>query len=243
MAEILFAQKKKGPTALGMHPEAGVPVYSMIGPFGPYVQLGDAGEDGKKPKRMTIPKTIDAQHVTLEQALGLLSLPRTLGSHPETGKPVKASIGRFGPYVVHEDATKVYKSVPKEIDVLQVDLPHAVELLKQARTRRGATPLRELGPHPADGQPVQLFEGKYGPYVKHGKVNATVPKDTPIDQVTLAQAIALIEERAARGGGAPRRGARRSAPKKATGKAPTKSAPKKAPPKKAPKKKPAPTSK
>ena len=136
--------------------------------------------------------------------MGLLSLPRTLGSHPETGKPVKASIGRFGPYVVHEDATKVYKSLPKDMDVLNVDLAAAIELLKQARTRR-ETPLRELGQHPADGQPVQLFEGKYGPYVKHGKVNATVPKETPVEEVTLAQAITLIEERAARGGGSPRR--------------------------------------
>jgi DNA topoisomerase-1 len=232
-----------------MHPEAGLPVYSMIGPFGPYVQLGEAGEDGKKPKRMTIPKTIDPQHITLETALGLLSLPRTLGSHPETGKPVKASIGRFGPYVVHEDTAKVYKSLPREMDVLQVDLPAALELLKQARARRGATPLRELGAHPADGQPVQLFEGKYGPYVKHGKVNATVPKETPIDQVTLAQAVALIEERAARGGVAPRRAARRSAPKKAAKKAPPKNnagrkpATSKAPLKKAPKKKPPPKKK
>jgi len=135
------------------------------------------------------------------------------------------------------------------MDVLHVDLPAALELLKQARTRRGATPLRELGAHPADGQPVQLFEGKYGPYVKHGKVNATVPKETPIDQVTLAQAVALIEERAARGGVAPRRAARRSAPKKAAKKAPPKNnagrkpATSKAPLKKAPKKKPPPKKK
>src|SRR5260370_24119213 len=126
----------------------------MIGPFGPYVQLGDAGEDGKKPKRMTIPKNIDSQQITLEQALGLLSLPRTLGGHPETGKPVKASIGRFGPYVVHEDAAKVYKSLPKDMDVLKVDLAGAIQLLKHARTRRGATPLPALRPHPPHAQPA-----------------------------------------------------------------------------------------
>ena len=113
IADALFAQKKRGPTSLGMDPEAGLPVYSMIGPFGPYVQLGDVGEDGKKPKRVSIPKHIDPQQITLEQALDLLSLPRTLGDHPETGKPVKAGIGRFGPYVVHEDG-KVYKSLPKD---------------------------------------------------------------------------------------------------------------------------------
>src|SRR5262249_49422670 len=154
-------------------PETGLAVYLMIGPFGPYVQLGEAGEDGKKPKRASIPKHIDVNQITLELALDMLSLPRDLGNHPETGKPVKAGIGRFGPYVVHElEPRPVFKSIPKDQDVLRIDLAAAVELLKQARTRRGATPLRELGPHPADGQPVQVFSGKYGPYVKHGKVNA-----------------------------------------------------------------------
>jgi DNA topoisomerase-1 len=234
IADALLALKKQGPKALGMDPEQGLPVYSMIGPFGPYVQLGDAGEDGKKPKRMTVPKNIDPQQITLEQALDLLSLPRTLGAHPETGKPVKASIGRFGPYVVHEGPAKVYKSVPKDKDVLKVDLATALELLAQARTRRGATPVKELGPHPADGQSVQVFEGKYGPYVKHGKVNATIPKETTIEQVTLEQALALIEARAARDGDTPKRAPKKAVPKKAP---PKKAAPKKAA-KKSPKKKP-----
>ncbi len=241
IAETLFAQKKRGPVALGMDTEKGLPVYSMIGPYGPYVQLGDVGEDGKKPKRMTIPKHIDAEHITIEQALGLLSLPRTLGEHPETGRPVKASIGRFGPYVVHEDTAKVYKSLPKEVDVLAVDLATAIELLKQARTRRGATPLRELGAHPEDGQPVQVFSGKYGPYVKHGKVNATIPKETPVEEVTLAQALTLLEARLARGGGTsrPRTAPRRAKPKPPAGKAPRREKPpKKGPKDKPPKKKP-----
>lgn len=236
IADALLALKKQGPKALGMDSEQGLPVYSMIGPFGPYVQLGDMGEDGKKPKRMTIPKNIDPQQITLPQALDLLSLPRTLGAHPETGKPVKASIGRFGPYVVHEGPAKVYKSIPKDKDLFQVDLATALELLAQARTRRGATPVKELGPHPADGQPVQVFEGKYGPYVKHGKVNATIPKETTIEQVTLEQALALIEARAARDGVSPKRSSKRAAPKKAakkkeTPKKPAKKAPKKKPPK------------
>jgi DNA topoisomerase-1 len=248
IAEALFAQKKRGPTTLGNDPETGLPIYSMIGPFGPYVQLGDQGEDGKKPKRVSIPKQIDPAQITLVQGLDLLSLPRTLGNHPESGKPVKAAIGRFGPYVVHE---KVFKSLPKDQDVLKIDLASAVELLKQARTRQAATPIRELGAHPDDGQPVQIFSGKYGPYVKHGKVNATIPKETPVQEVTLSQALSLIEARAARGGGRPRRGARRSAPNAAARKkappktaAPKKPAPKKAAPKKAgnkklpPKKKP-----
>ncbi len=242
IADVLFAQKKRGPVSLGMDTEQGLPVYSMIGPFGPYVQLGDVGEDGKKPKRVSIPKQIDAQQITIEQALDLLSLPRNLGDHPESGKPVKAAIGRFGPYVVHEG---VFKSLPKDHDVLKIDLATAIELLKQARQRASATPLRELGAHPEDAQPVQIFSGKYGPYVKHGKINATIPKETPIEEVTLAQALVLIEARAARGGGGSKRGARRSAPKPAAKPkpapkkaAPKKSAPKKAAPKKAPKKKP-----
>jgi DNA topoisomerase-1 len=234
IADALLAAKKKGPTALGMDPEQGLPVYSMIGPFGPYVQLGDVSDDGKKPKRMTIPKNFDPQQITLEQALDLLSLPRTLGSHPETQRPVKASIGRFGPYVVHEGPAKVYKSIPKHLDVLKINLATALELLAQARTRRGATPVKELGPHPADGQPVQVFEGKYGPYVKHGKVNATIPKETTIEQVTLEQALALIAARAARDGGAPKRASKRAAPRRVAKK---KAAPKKRA-KKAPKKKP-----
>src|SRR5262245_10492903 len=264
IAETLFAQKKRGPVALGMDTEKGLPVYSMIGPFGPYVQLGDVVENGEKPKRVTIPKHIDAQHITIEQALDLLSLPRTLGLHPVSGKAVKAGIGRFGPYVVHEEAKKVYKSLPKKIDefqkmleanrfdapmiaemcarvgdVFRIDLATAVELLKLARTRAAATPLRELGAHPEDGEPVQIFSGKYGPYVKHGKVNATIPKETPIEEVTLAQALALLDARIARGGGSPRqrRSARRTPPKTAADKTPggeTKKGPEKKPPRKKP---------
>ena len=238
MVETLLEQKKRGPTALGMDSETSQPVYSMIGPFGPYVQLGDVGEEGKKPKRMTIPKNIDPAQITLPQALDLLSLPKTLGVHPESGKPVKASIGRFGPYVVHEGPTKVYKSVPKDLDVLQVDLPKALELLAQAKMRRGATPVKELGPHPTDGQPVQVFEGKYGPYVKHGDVNATIPKETAIDAVTLEQALELIAARAAAMGDSPRRGGKRAGKKAPAKKAPAKkAATKKAATKKAPAKK------
>lgn len=223
IADKLIEQKKRGPTSLGMHPDAGLPVYSMIGPFGPYLQLGEAGPEGEKPKRVSIPRNIDPQTVSLDLALQLLSLPRDLGPHPESGKPVKAGIGRFGPYVFHEG---VYKSLPKDQDVLTITLDPAVELLKQARTRAGATPLKELGAHPDDGQPVQLFEGRYGQYVKHGKINATVPKDTPLEDITLSLALPLLAERAARGGGSKRRPPRRGGSK------PTASEKKKMPPKK-----------
>jgi DNA topoisomerase-1 len=207
IAEQLLEQKKAGPKALGMHPDAGLPVYSMTGRFGPYLQLGEPGPDGEKPKRVSIPKTIEPANITFDQALALLSLPRILGDHPESAKPVKAGIGRFGPYVFHEG---VYKSLPKTLDVMTVDLPVAVELLKQARTRATATPVRDLGPHPEDQQPIQIFEGKYGPYVKHGDINATIPKDTPIEEVTLSQALSLLEARAARGGKSSRKPAKKS---------------------------------
>jgi DNA topoisomerase-1 len=226
LADQLIEQKQQGPKSLGMHPDHGLPVFSMTGRFGPYLQLGEAGPEGEKPKRVSIPRNIDPTQITFEQALGLLSLPRPLGDHPESGKPVKAGIGRFGPYVFHEG---VFKSLPKTLDVMTVDLPTAVELLKQARTRAAATPLRELGAHPEDSQPVQVFEGKYGPYVKHGKVNATIPKETTVEEVTLEQAIELLSARAARGGAktragrkaaspTPRAAAKKTTPRKAAGK-------------------------
>jgi topoisomerase IA-like protein len=156
-----YSQKEKWVSRLlGTDPRTGLPVYFVIGPFGPFVQLGEAAEEGARPKRVSIPRRIDAQHITIAQALDLLSLPRTLGNHPVSGKPIKAGIGRFGAYVVHEEAKKVYKSLPKKIDefqkmleaarfdapaitemcgrvgdVFRIDLATAVELLKLARTR------------------------------------------------------------------------------------------------------------
>jgi DNA topoisomerase-1 len=212
-ADKLLALKAQGPQSLGSHPEHGQPIYVLLGPFGPYVQLGDVAEDGTKPKRVSIPKGTPMEAVTLEQAIDLLRLPRTLGAHPETTKTVTAGIGRFGPYVLHDG---VYKSLPKDEDVLKVGLDRAVELLKMARTRGGATPRKELGAHPVDGEPVQIFDGRYGAYVKHGKINATIPKDQSVDELTLEQAVALILERA---GSAPaKKAAKKSAARKTTGK-------------------------
>ena len=170
-------------------------MYALLGPFGPYLQLGDAVEGGPKPKRVSLPKGADPQVVTFEQAVELLQLPRTVGQHPETGKPVTAGIGRFGPYVFHEGTG--FTSLPKGYDVLTIDLPTSVELLKQKRVRAGATPIKELGAHPDDQQPVQVFDGKYGQYVKHGDVNATLPKETVLDTLTLADVLPLLAERAA----------------------------------------------
>lgn len=192
MAEKLIELKRQGPKSLGMH--EGLSVYVLVGPFGPYIQLGQVIPDGPKPKRVSLPKNVTPDQATLELALSLLSLPRTLGAHPETGKTVVAGIGRFGPYVLHE---KTYKSLRKDQDVLTIGLDDAVELLKQARVKVAA--LRTLGEHPDDKEPVEVFDGRYGHYVKHGSVNATIPKDTTPDEITLEHALILLAERAAKG--------------------------------------------
>ena len=200
--EASIRQKAEGPTELGKDPETDLPVYLKTGPYGPYVQLGDP-EEGKgkkktKPKRTSLPKGMEERDVTLEKALGLLALPRTLGEHPESKKPVKAGIGRFGPFVVHEGD---FRSLTKEDDVLTVGLDRALELLAQPKGGRGARkPLREVGAHPDDGKPITLHEGRYGPYVKHGRTNASLPKDADPEKLTLEQAVELIREREKKGG-------------------------------------------
>jgi DNA topoisomerase-1 len=203
LAEKLIEQKQRGPQSLGTDPESGLPIYLLVGPFGPYLQLGEVKEGEPKPKRVGLPKNKDLSTIALDEALAYMSLPRTVGPHPQTGHVVKAGIGRFGPYVQHE---KTYKSLGKEDDVLTIGMDRAVELLSQARAKTAAVPLRELGPHPKDKEPVQVFEGRYGPYVKHGKINATIPKDKDPLQVTLEEAVEWIAEREAKGGGKPRRG-------------------------------------
>ncbi|SFI24760.1 type I DNA topoisomerase [Planctomicrobium piriforme] len=227
MAEKLIDLKKQGPLSLGMHPEEGKPIFLMSGPFGPYLQLGEVVEDGPKPKRVSIPKTTDPSDVDFDMAMKLLELPRRLGHHPDDAKVVNAGIGRFGPYVQHAGR---YKSLTKDDDVLTIGLDRAVELFKDFKGRAAATPLKELGVHPEDEKPVAIFEGRYGAYVKWGKVNATIPKDTDPQTVTLAQAMELLAERAGKSpkkGGAKKAAAKKAAPKKAAKK---KAAKKKAPP-------------
>jgi DNA topoisomerase-1 len=214
--ERMMREKKEGPTSLGVDPETTEPIFVRNGPFGPYIQRGEMRDDGTKPKRVSIPKNIEPSSVTLETAQTLLHLPKKLGDHPETHKSVKAGIGRFGPYVVHDG---IYKSFNKDgtyehggqkFDVLNVDLPTALEMLSTARRRAPVTPLRELGPHPADGKPVVIMEGRYGAYVKHGKVNATIPKDRTVELVTFDEALGWLAKKA--GGKAPRGGRAAKAP-------------------------------
>lgn len=225
VAEKLITLKQQGPRSLGMHPEDGKPIYVLSGPFGPYLQLGDVTDDGTKPKRVSIPKGIDPLEVDFDTAMKYLELPRRVGLHPEDEKVVNAGIGRFGPYVQHAGR---YKSLGKEDDVLTIDLDRAVELLKEVKAKTAPTPLKELGEHPEDGEKIAIFEGRYGPYVKCGKINATIPKDTAIESVTLQDAVAWIDAKAMQKGG------RKKVTKK---KAKSDAAPKKAAKKKAPKKK------
>lgn len=167
-----------------------------LGPYGLYVEREDGS---KKPQRTSLPKGSNPEELTLESALSLLSLPRTIGDHPETGKKITAGLGRFGPYVLHDG---VYASIPAGEDVLSIGMNRAVTLLAEKNNRkpgagRGtASPLRELGKHKDDSAPVQVFSGRYGPYVKHGKINATIPKGTNPQEITLEQAIELLAAKA-----------------------------------------------
>jgi DNA topoisomerase-1 len=193
----LIALKKEGPKSLGVHPEEGLPIFVQHGPFGPYLQLGEVTEEHPKPKRVSIPKNYDPSELEFDTAVQLLNLPRRLGHHPETNLVVNAGIGRFGPYVL---SNKKYKSLAKEDNILTIELDLAVELLAQAKQRGAAEPIKVLGKHPDDESDVGIYEGRYGAYVKHGKINATIPKDKEMDQVTLEEALVWIAEKAEKKG-------------------------------------------
>lgn len=204
LADIV-EQAKRGPKSIGKDSKTGMDIYCLLGRFGPYVQLGELVEGSEtKPRRASVPKGVDPKTISLEKALELLSLPRELGVHPTSGKPVLANLGRFGPYVVHE---KDYRSLKKDDNVYTVELPRALELLAQEKKSRfGATQLRDMGPHPKDGKPVGIFEGRYGSYLKHGETNATMPKDADVAKITMDEAVKILAEREAQ---APKKKSRR----------------------------------
>ncbi|AFZ43352.1 DNA topoisomerase I [Halothece sp. PCC 7418] len=198
--EVLLRQKTEGPDELGIHPETGDPIFIKIGRYGPYVELGEATEENKKPKRCSIPKGTKPEDVTLDMAVKLLSLPRLLGEHPSTGAPVKAAIGPYGPYVVHDQGKegKDYRSLKKEDDVLTVGLDRALELLAQPKkSRRGSQKelIKELGNHPDNDKPVKLYKGPHGPYVNHGRKNVGLPEGESPDKITLERAVELLAEK------------------------------------------------
>jgi DNA topoisomerase-1 len=190
--------------SLGQDPDTGRDVWVKAGRFGPYIQLGEQKdyEEGEKPKRAGIPKGTSPGDVELELALKLLSLPREIGKHPETGEPITAGLGRFGPFVKHE---KTYASLEAGDEVFDIGINRAVTLIaekiaKGPSRRFGADPGKAIGDHPTLGT-VTVKSGRYGAYVTAGGVNATIPAEFEKDTVTIAQAIALIDERAAKGGG------------------------------------------
>ena len=210
------------PVVLGKDMETDEDVTLRTGRFGPYVQRGE----GKEAKRASIPKGWDVESIDIGKALTLLSLPREVGIHPETGKPIEANFGRFGPYIRHDGK---YANLENADDVFEVGINRAVALIAEKAAKGGgrgaaAAPLKALGDHP-DGGAVNVMSGRYGPYVKWEKVNATLPKDKDPQSFTLEEALALIEEKVAKGGG-----------KKTTKKAPAKKAAKKPAARKATKK-------
>jgi DNA topoisomerase-1 len=214
---------------LGKDPATDLDVTVKAGRFGPYIQLGEQKDyaEGEKPRRAGIPKNMSPGDMELELALKLLSLPREIGKHPETGEPITAGIGRFGPFVKHE---KTYASLEAGDEVFDIGLNRAVTLIAEkvakgpSGRRFGADPGKPLGDHPTLGA-VAMKNGRYGAYVTADGVNATIPSDKDKDTITLAEAIALIDERAAKGGGKPKgKKAKAAKPAKAAGDAAAKPA-------------------
>ena len=186
---------------LGEDPATGLEVTLRSGRFGPYVQLGEV-VDGEKPKRAGLPKGTVPDDVDLARALALLSLPREVGKHPDDGAPVLAGVGRFGPYVQHG---KTYANLEAGDDVLTIGQNRAVTLIAEkiakgpGKSRFGAAPGRALGEHPDKGGPIVVRSGRYGPYVSHDGVNASLPSDKTPETLTLEEAVSLIDARAGSG--------------------------------------------
>lgn len=225
---------ESGDRELGLDPSTGQPVQLKIGRFGPYVEI--TPPDGEKPKRSSLPKGWSPASLDLDRALRLLALPREVGVHPEDGKMITAGLGRYGPFVLHAGT---YANVSDIDEVFEVGLNRAVALLAEKRAGRpgrgaATAPLKDLGAHPETGEPIHVMAGRFGPYVKSGKINATLPKGTAPEDLTLEDALPLL---AAKAGAAPKKKApakKAAAPKKA---APKKEAAKKPAAKKAPSKK------
>ena len=193
--EKLIDQKLKGADSLGHDPVTGKKIYVLNGRYGPYVQLGEIESEaaGEKIKRGSLPPGVLPEAITLPMALEILSMPKTLGEHPDTKKEIKAGIGRFGPFIVHEGD---YRSIPKTETVFTMDLLKAIELLAQPKKGRGkASAIKEFGNHPIHQMPVSLFNGPYGPYIKAGKTNSSLPEGMTADALTAEKAFELINDK------------------------------------------------
>ncbi|MGQ0674458.1 MAG: type I DNA topoisomerase [Hyphomicrobium sp.] len=198
-----------GDRELGFDPESSLPIVVKSGRFGTYLQIGDQKDygEGEKPKRSSIPKGIDAATIDLETALRLLALPREVGIHPETGTPITAGLGRYGPFVLHDGT---YANVDSIDEVFSIGLNRAVTVLADKRAGKGGgrfgrgtvqkKVLKDLGEHPSEGGRIEVLDGKYGAYVSHNKVNATIPKGKAPETLTVEEALSLLAERIAKGG-------------------------------------------
>jgi DNA topoisomerase-1 len=198
---------------LGQDPESGLDVHVKNGRFGPYIQLGDTGETEDKPKRAGIPKGKTPEEMELDYALKLLSLPRVVGVHPETGDEIMADIGRYGPYV---KAGKQSASLETPDEVFEIGVNRAVTVITERKAKgparaAGGSVIKELGEHPEDGKAIKVLDGRFGPYVKYDKVNATIPKDENPEELTLERGLELIAARIAKG---PAKKRKKAAPKK-----------------------------
>ena len=192
--EELIKAEEEGPKAIGNHPETGEPIFVLNGRYGPYVQVGERTEDNKKPDRASLLKDMKPEDVDVDLALRLLELPRPLGKHPETGKVIRAGVGRYGPFVVHDGT---FASLRKSDYVLDVELDRALELLEQKKNKksRKSNVIKELGDHPENGKKVRVMTGRYGPYIKYGKTNISLPDDFDPEDVNMDIAVQLIAEK------------------------------------------------
>jgi len=226
-AVALLAEAAKGPRVIGKQAETDLPVYAKTGRYGPYVQLGDMEEGSKeKPKMASLLKGMDPETITLEEALGLLHMPRVLGAHPTSGEEVMAANGRYGPYVY---CGKETRSLPENLSPLHVTMDQAMELLNKPKERRRARarkePLKILGPHPVSGDEVKILDGRFGPYVTDGTTNASLRRGTTVEEITLDMGVEMLAIRAAEG---PKKRAKKKTKRKAAKKRPKKAAKKKA---------------
>jgi DNA topoisomerase-1 len=230
---------KEGMRVLGRSPETGEEITVRRGPYGLYVQQGEPppsetkGKKAEKPKRMSLPRGIDGETILLEQAIGLLGLPRLIGLHPEAKEPMEAGVGRFGPYI---RMGSVYASLDRDDDVLSVGANRAVDLLAKKLAS-----VRALGSHPKDGEAVMVKKGRFGPYLQHGKMVANLPRGVAMEDITLEESVTLLAEKGKEL--KPKPGARGAKSTKAKAKPAAKTAPRSASPsttaRKAPARKPA----
>jgi DNA topoisomerase-1 len=190
----ILKRAKDGPQSIGKDPKSGLDVYALQGRFGPYVQLGPVSEDkaAEKPRRASIPKEIAPHELTLEKALTLLSLPKELGLHPETKKPIVANVGRFGPYLIYDGE---FRSLKKDDNVYTVDLKRALEILAEPKVGRSTKVLKDLGVDPKSKKKVSILEGKFGPYAKIGMMNLSLPKGSDVAKMTMDDVIKIRDEK------------------------------------------------